>query len=109
MASCSIILPVRNRASRTRQLLDALIDDRTTSPDRDGLEIIVVDRGSTDGTAALLAGYGARIRLVRLDHAGSAAAARNAGAISAGHELLLFIDPTTSPAPGWLQPLLRAA
>jgi len=113
MSSCSIIVPVRNRASLTQQLLDALCDAHTASADlehgRDQLDIIVVDRGSTDGTAALLAGYGSRLRVVRLDHAGSVAAARNAGAAIAAHDLLLFIDPAITLARDWLAALLRAA
>ena len=57
--SASIIIPVHNKATITRQCLDALLAE----PD-DGIEreIIVVNDGSSDLTQSVLAGYGSRIR-----------------------------------------------
>jgi CDP-glycerol glycerophosphotransferase len=58
------------------------------------LEVIMVDDGSPDGSAAIaarVAGEDARFRLVRQDNAGLGAA-RNAGVAHAGGELLMFVD-----------------
>jgi glycosyltransferase involved in cell wall biosynthesis len=55
------------------------------------LELVVVDDGSTDRTAALVAAHGTAIRLVCQDHAGIAAA-RNLGIAEARGELIAFCD-----------------
>jgi glycosyltransferase involved in cell wall biosynthesis len=54
-------------------------------------EIVVVNDGSTDNTAAVLAGYGERIRVVTQPNRG-VAAARNAGAHASAGEYLAFLD-----------------
>ena len=45
---CSIVIPVHNRASLTRQCLDRLL---TGPPERTEFEVIVVDDASSDDTA----------------------------------------------------------
>src|SRR6266540_6368104 len=55
------------------------------------LEVIVVDDGSTDGTAARCAAWGDRIVYVRQANAG-AAAARNSGLRLARGELIAHLD-----------------
>ena len=54
-------------------------------------ELIVIDDGSTDGTAEHLAGLGKTIRFERLDH-GAPAAARNRGVALAGAPMIAFLD-----------------
>lgn len=56
----------------------------------DVAEVIVVDDGSTDGTAKAATEAGAR--LVRLDRNGGKAAALDAGVRAAKHDVLLFLD-----------------
>lgn len=56
----------------------------------DVAEVIVVDDGSTDGTAEAAAAAGAR--LVRLDRNVGKAAALDAGVRAAKHDVLLFLD-----------------
>ena len=67
-----------------------------TYPD---LEVVVVDDGSTDATAAIAERY-PDVRLVRIDHAGLAFA-RNAGLDSATGELVAYLDSDAYPSPEW--------
>lgn len=53
-------------------------------------EVIVVDDGSSDGTAAAAEAAGARV--VRLLRNGGKAAAMNAGVQEARHDIILFLD-----------------
>ncbi len=57
----------------------------------DPLEVIVVDDGSRDDPAPALARFGARVRLIRQENAG-VAAARNRAAAEARGEWLAFLD-----------------
>ena len=106
MPQCSVIIPVYNKASLTRQCLDALL---MRPPQSASLEIIVVDDASTDLTAQLLGAYGDRIRVVT--HATNAgfATACNDGAAVAGGEYLVFLNNDTIPEDGWLDALVRYA
>jgi glycosyltransferase involved in cell wall biosynthesis len=61
MVSVSVVLPVYNGA----RLLPATVESILGQTERD-LELIAVDDGSTDDTAAVLAGYVARDRRVRV-------------------------------------------
>ena len=54
-------------------------------------EVIVIDDGSDDGTAAVAQRFGARLSYVRQDQAGPAAA-RNRGVAEASGELVAFLD-----------------
>ena len=57
----------------------------------DDFELIVVDDGSTDDTERVVARYGDRVRYVRREHGGKAAA-RNAAAELAAGDYLAFCD-----------------
>jgi Glycosyltransferases involved in cell wall biogenesis len=82
----SVIIPTWNRASEVGKAIDSALA-QTLAP----LEIIVVDDGSTDATAEVLARYGDLIHVVRQRNQG-VAAARNAGMAVARGELLAFLD-----------------
>lgn len=88
MARVSIIVPVKDGASTVRRTLDSAIGQVGESP-----EIIVVDDGSTDGTAQILSSYGDRIKVRRQRNSGPSIA-RNAGAAmaSSDSQYLLFLD-----------------
>lgn len=72
----------------------------------DGFETIVVDNGSTDGTADFVRGNFPWVKLLELDSCGLSAA-RNAGAEVAGGEILAFTDDDCVPDREWLVRLAR--
>jgi hypothetical protein len=82
----SVVIPTYNRSSLLERALDSV--RRQTFTD---YEVIVVDDGSADGTANYLASLGTRIRTIRQQNQGPAAA-RNAGAKIARGEYLAFLD-----------------
>ena len=99
MVRCSVIIPVHNWASLTRQCIESLL----ATPAGLEFEIVVVDDASSDGTARLLAEYGTRIRTVRHDHNTGFGRACNDGAAAAtGTDYLVLLNNDTIPQPGWL-------
>lgn len=82
----SIIIPVFNRAKLLPITLRSLLA-QTVPAD----EIIVVDDGSTDGTAEVAAQFGGTVRVIRQANAGPAAA-RNRGFRESTGEFIHFFD-----------------
>ncbi len=82
----SVVIPAFNRAPcigrAVRSVLAQTFQD---------FEVIVVDDGSTDGTAGALAEFGARIKLLRQENRG-VSAARNAGVRAASAGWVAFLD-----------------
>jgi glycosyltransferase involved in cell wall biosynthesis len=62
-------------------------------------EVIVVDDGSTDATAAIAQEYG--LRVISTENRGLASA-RNTGLEAADGEIVAYIDDDASPDPHWL-------
>ena len=104
--TASIVIPVHNKATITRQCLDALLTEADDGVDR---EIVVVDDGSTDLTQAMLAGYGDRIRVIRHEKALGFAGACNAGVAASSGEYLVLLNNDTVPTTGWLAALVAHA
>jgi GT2 family glycosyltransferase/predicted SAM-dependent methyltransferase len=106
MAECSIIIPVHNKASVTRQCLDTLLsgDDGGGST-----EIVVVDDASTDVTPRLLEGYRGRVRVVTHQTNTGFAQACNDGAAVAAGAYLIFLNNDVVPERGWRERLLDHA
>jgi cellulose synthase/poly-beta-1,6-N-acetylglucosamine synthase-like glycosyltransferase len=99
----SVIVPAYNASSTVAGCLRALAEQETDQT----YEVIMVDDGSTDDTARLVGAFAPKVRLLRQQHAG-AAAARNLGAASARGDLLLFTDADCEPTPHWVQTLANA-
>jgi glycosyltransferase involved in cell wall biosynthesis len=100
MFPASVIVPVYNGASTLGACLRALAQQ--TVP-RASYEVIVVDDGSTDDSAAIAARHGARV--ICQAHAGPAAA-RNRGAQAAQGAILLFTDADCEPRQDWIEAML---
>jgi len=94
----SVILPAKNEAEGLRSVLPAL---RACLPDA---EVIVVDDGSTDDTAAVAAAHGARVLSSPYPMGNGAAIKR--GARAATGEILVFMDADGQHDPACIQTLL---
>ena len=97
----SVIICTRNGADRIEACLEAC-----RNIDYPDFEIIVVNDGSTDGTAKLL-DQQEEIRVFHLEPSGLSAA-RNHGAEKATGEILAFTDDDCQPDEQWLTWLARA-
>lgn len=82
----SCIVPVFNGERYLKEALDSILA-QTYRP----IEIIVVDDGSTDNTAAVVAGYGEQVRYLLQSNTGPAAA-RNLGLTAAHGAFVAFLD-----------------
>ncbi len=111
--SVSVVIPAYNSAAHIERLLASLVAQ--TYP-RDRYEIILVDDGSSDDTAALaeqaLARWGGAGRVVRKTNGGPASA-RNVGIHASSAEIIAFIDADCVADADWLasvtQPLAGGA
>jgi glycosyltransferase involved in cell wall biosynthesis len=86
MERVSVILPIYNGAATVGRAIASVFAQTLSA-----FEIVVVDDGSTDNTASVLAGYGDKIRVVRQANRGLPAA-RNAAVAASRGELLALID-----------------
>jgi GT2 family glycosyltransferase len=99
----SVIVPVRDGAESLPALL-ASLDAQTLTRDR--FEVIVVDNASTDGTADVAVGLGARLVSEPIP---GRARARNRGARAAKARLHVCTDADCVAEPNWLEALLDCA
>jgi glycosyltransferase involved in cell wall biosynthesis len=94
----SVVIPTRNRVRLVCEAIESALNQRIGQ-----VEVIVVDDGSTDDTASMLArSFASRIELVRLPTRRGAGAARNAGVRLARGELVAFLDDDDLWLPGKL-------
>lgn len=91
----AVVVPAYNAAGTIAGCVAALRDQHYDGP----VEIIVVDDGSTDATAALARAAGAKVITTPR---GRPAAARNAGARAATAPIVCFTDADCAPRPDWL-------
>lgn len=97
----SVVIPAYNEAERIGAVLEPVLAAPSVH------EVIVVDDGSTDDTAAVAAQYG--VKVVRLPENKGKGAALAAGAREAKGDVLLFLDADlTGLTPKHVDDLVRA-
>ncbi|MDX2155593.1 MAG: glycosyltransferase family A protein [Hyphomicrobiaceae bacterium] len=92
----SVVIPTYNRAVPVGEAIESVLSQ--SAPPH---EVIVVDDGSTDGTAATLQSYGDRIVVLHQRNSG-VSSARNAGIARATGDWLAFLDSDDVWLPGRL-------
>jgi glycosyltransferase involved in cell wall biosynthesis len=101
MRSISVVIPAYNAERTIGKVIEAL-----QAQEPPPAEIIVVDDGSTDGTAALAGRLGANV--VRAEGNGYAGGARNRGWDAATGDVVVFLDSDSIPERRWGPALRRA-
>jgi glycosyltransferase involved in cell wall biosynthesis len=102
VAFMSVVVCSRDGAAGVHRCLLALHEQTI----RSGLELIVVDDGSTDSTSDVARADGAIV--IRHDRSRGASAARNAGIRAASAPIVAFLDDDCEPDPEWSEKLLAA-
>jgi GT2 family glycosyltransferase len=92
----SVVIPAYNAEATIGACVQAVRDQAFEGP----VELIVVDDGSTDGTAAAARAAGA---IVITTPRGRPAAARNAGLRAACGPIICYTDADCAPHPNWLR------
>jgi len=101
----SVIIPVYRGQRHLEANLPALL---AATRKRSGLEVIVVDDGSTDGTPEFLADRFPQVTALALGANRGFAGACNAGARAARGEIVYFLNSDARGEEGFLDPVLRA-
>ena len=104
----SVIVPAKDQEAHLSDCLTSLVDQL---PDRDALEVILVDDGSRDATSDIAATFGPRLpgmRVLRNDRPVGLASARNLGLAQAGGRYLAFLDGDDWLARGHLARMVSA-
>jgi dolichyl-phosphate beta-glucosyltransferase len=120
LRSLTVVLPAYNEANRLGPALDELfayLDGPTPEGVHPRIDVLVVDDGSTDGTADLVLarpeaarpidGDEAHLGLVRVRHAGKGSAVRS-GMLAASGDLVVFADADMATPPTELPKLVAA-
>lgn len=104
----SVVIPTRNAQETLGEQLEALAS-QTYEGD---WEVVVVDNGSSDASAAIARSFHDRLPALRVVDASRKAGinvARNAGADAARGEFIAICDADDVCSPGWLAALVAAA
>jgi glycosyltransferase involved in cell wall biosynthesis len=101
----SVVIPTRSRSGLLALTLRGVLRQREVD-----FEVVVVDDGSTDDTAAMVMRLGdGRVRLLRHAHSLGVSAARNRGIADARGRWVAFLDDDDLWAPDKLARQLQAA
>jgi glycosyltransferase involved in cell wall biosynthesis len=109
MTSLSLILPCYNEAERLPATLAAFLSHLPSTPGT--VEVVVVDDGSSDGTAAVadaIAAADPRVRVLRSTPNQGKGFAVRAGMLAAAGELVVFTDADGSYGPDEVDRVVRA-
>jgi len=106
--TCAVCICTRNRMKYLGAAIESVLAQEVASKT---FEVLVVDNGSTDGTAEMVrarfgAGTRVPVRCVREVKAGLSRARNRAVAESSG-EYIAFLDDDAIAEPGWLQAILN--
>ena len=101
-ARMSVVVCTLNGAGRLENCLAAI--NRQTC--RQHLQVVVVDDGSSDESAATAAEHGAEV--IRHSSNRGLGAARNSGIAASRAEIVAFLDDDCEPEPGWAEAILGA-
>jgi glycosyltransferase involved in cell wall biosynthesis len=93
----TVVIPCHNAAKYIAATLRSVLAQPACQ-----LEVLVIDDGSTDGSADLVEQSFSQVRVLRQANQG-VAAARNHGIAQAGHEWIAFVDADDIWLPGKLQ------
>ncbi len=99
----SVVVPAHNQYAVTRRCLAAL----AYAPTRVPFELIVVDDGSSDGTAEALAREAPGVQVIRHDYARGFNQACHSGVAAARGSFVVLLNNDTEPCALWLEELLE--
>ena len=106
MQSCATIIMLNYNG---RQWLPACLDAIAAQRGAPPFDVLVVDNGSTDGSAALARARGAGVRVLETGSNLGFAEGNNVGAREARTEWLVFLNNDTAPEAGWMAALIAEA
>ena len=101
MSVVKIVILNWNGAAHLRRFLPSVV--RTAPP---GVEIVVADNGSTDGSAALVEREFPSVTLLRLPENYGFAGGYNRALERLGGDYWVLLNSDVEPAEGWLEPLI---
>src|SRR5262245_20179101 len=102
MSSVSVVIPCYNAGRFLKETLESIL-----AQTRPALEVIVVDDGSTDDSAAVAGAFGPPVRVLRQSNQGESVA-RNRGLDEARGDWVAFLDADDVWAPDKLERQLAA-
>ena len=102
----SVIIPTCNNRALLERFLQPLFASLAKYPGEH--EVVVVDNGSSDGTAAWLKGTHPQVLTLESAEPLGFSVACNRGANAASHSLLLFLNSDVEVSPDFLTPLAEA-
>jgi len=110
MTTLSVVIPAYNEEDGIAAIVERVlaVEPQLLAAGIDGLECIVVDDGSSDRTAEIVASYGERVRLIRQQNRGYGGALKTGFRVAQG-ELLGFLDADSTYPPEYFPLMCRVA